>query len=166
MVETLPYTYTTEEEITRVFSSTGVTLRIDDLDPLVLTDFWTEICSEATDIANTYLEVFYEPEDLNTSFWVRSRCKWIGAYLLSLRRGNPALFLQRYEEVLEDFQRVFQGELIIPRLPVREDFVPSMSNLVVDDRFLVQKLRIHPDISTGNLSSKQHISYYPAIDLL
>lgn len=165
-VEVLTYVYTTEAEVQRVLSATGVDLRVDDLLGDTLSDFWTDITSEATDIINQYCELFYDPSDLYTSHWVRSRARWIGAHLLSQRRGNPALFQSRIDEIYNDLEGVFDGTLIIPRLPTREDVIPSMSNLIVDDRFRVSKTRVHPEISTGETSGRQHLSYYPPTDML
>lgn len=165
-METIPYTYITRADIESVFSHTGVSLRVDDLtNSTVLDNFWNELIYEATDIINQYCEMFYAPSDLATSYWVKTRAKWVGAYLLSQRRGNPALFLQRYEEIIEELIAVSQGELLIPRLPTREDLVPTLSNQVVDDRFRIRKLRTHPEISTGNSSGRQDLSIEPTIDM-
>lgn len=159
MPEALQYTYTSQAEIEFAWSSIGVTLRIDDLSGTQLRDFWLDLIAEATDIVNQYCLHYYSESDLNNSRWVRSRCKWIGAYLLSQRRGNPAVFRERYEEVISDLEKVYNGSISIPRLPTSSDMTPALSNLVVDPTFLHKQLRVHPNISTGGTSARQDLSY-------
>jgi hypothetical protein len=157
-LEVLPYIYTDQDAIERLYSENGVSLSLDDLTGAEQTTFWTEITSEATDVVNQYAELYYAPIDINDSSWVQRRATWIAAYFLSQRRGNPAIFGDRYDEIIEELKAVYRGELLIPRMPTREDMTPAMSNLIVDDRFRVHKLRVHPTISTGGVSSRQDMS--------
>lgn len=158
MVESLTYEYTTRAEMDRIFSASGVSLRIDDLsDPDDVTIF-TEIIGEATEMVNYYCSLNYEEIDLNDSFMVRRWATWIACYLLSQRRGNPAVFSDKYEEVLAMMEEVSNFTRIIPRLPTREDLTPAMSNLHIDDRFRTHKIRVHPTISTGGTYGKQDLS--------
>ena len=154
--------YTSQDEIDRLFSTVGVSLRTDDLESIDLTAYWTELTEEVTETINQYAEMYYAPADLVTSRWVRSRATWLGAHYLSMRRGNPALFLARYEDIITDLENVALGNVIIPSLPTRADMTPTMSNLIVDERFVVKKLRVHPVISAGGNDSRQDPAYiYP-----
>jgi hypothetical protein len=157
-VETLSQVYTTQAEIERIYSNLASSLQIDDVDIDEVSDFWTELTEDATDIINQYAESYYDPTDMVNSRWVRTRASWVGCYLLSQRRGNPSLFADRFEIIIDELQRVYRGDLIIPRLPTREDMTPAMSNVVIDDRFRVHKIRVHPTISTGGTSGKQDLS--------
>lgn len=157
-VETLASIYTSEEEVTRLFSSLGIELRLDDLMGSDLATYWTEVTCDATDKVNEYCEIYYEPTDMVNNRWVRTRATWICAYLVSQRRGNPAQFFTRYEEIIGELLAVLEGRLLIPRLPTRADFTPAMSNQVVDDRFALHKLRTYQTISTGGISSRQDLS--------
>lgn len=160
--EVLTHYYTTQAEVERAYSSTGVTLALDDLSGSKLRDFWVDIRSETTDFFNQYCEMYYDPEDLVDSVWVRSRAKWVGAYYVSMRRGNPAIFRERFEQIERDLLKIYNGSLMIPRLPTREDMTPAMSNLTVDPVFRHKQLRVYPDISTGGTSSRQDIAFrYP-----
>lgn len=159
MVETLSYTYTSRSEMNELLSSVGVDFRLDDLsDPSSEDAVVLNIVSEATDMVNFYCGRIYDEVDLNDSMLARRWATWIGVYLLSQRRGNPSLFEDRYQEVLAMMEKVTEGTFIIPRLPTKADFTPAMSNLHVDDRFRVHKLRVHPTISTGGTSSRQDLS--------
>ena len=152
MVESLAYTYTSELEMQRLFSVEGITYRIDDVEDPTLTI--EDIIGESTEIINFYVNTFYEELDLSNSYLVRRWATWIACYLLSQRRGNSSQFESKYTEILEFLDAISQGNRIIPRLASREDFTPAMSNLHVDDRFKVHKLRVHPTISTGGSSGK------------
>lgn len=162
-VETLTHVYTTEAEIERIaYGDNGTNLIMDDLSVSNKATLWSEICEDASDFINEFAELRYAPEDLAGSRWVRTRAAWIGAYFLSQRRGNPALFVNRFDEITDELQRVADGQIIIPRLPTREDFTPAMSNMIVHDYFNIHKLRVHPSISTGGGGKNQDLSpVYP-----
>lgn len=158
MPTALSYLYTTKAECLRRYGDVGLKSIVQDLGASDTVEFWTELTSEATDVINTYCLVFYNAADLYNSRWVRSRATWIGCYLLSQRRGNPAQFIPRYQEIMEELLMVMEGRLMIPGLATSNDFAPAMSNLQVDDRFAVSKIRVEQIISTGGTSSRQNLS--------
>ena len=158
-VEVLTKTYVTQEEIERIsYGSLGIELITDDIVGNEKDEWWREITEEATDYINQFCELRYAPEDLVDSRWVRSRATWVAAYFISQRRGNSPIFVDKFDEITDELQRVADGRIIIPRLPTREDFTPAMSNLVVHDWFQIHKLRVHPSISTGGTSSRQDLA--------
>ena len=158
-VEVLTYTYTTKDEIERIaYGNQNSILRVDDLSVSEQTTLWTEITEEATLYIEQFAMMYYFPEDLANSRWVRSRAAWVGAYFLSQRRGDPAMFVNRFDEITDELQRVAYGDIIIPNLATREDMTPSVSNLIVHDWFGVSKLRVHSMISTGGASGRQDTS--------
>ena len=73
-------------------------------------------------------------------------------------RRKAALFIEKYDETIKLLEEVYKFNRIIPRIPTREDLTPAMSNMHVDDRFRVHKLRVHPTISTGGTYGKQDLS--------
>ena len=166
MTTELTYTYTTKEEIARLYGSNGQQSIIQDLAASNLSSWWTELISDASDIVNQYCLVYYQASDLSNSRWVRTRTTWIAAYLLSQRRGNPALWGLRYEQIIDELLMVMHGEIQIPGLPTRADFTPAMSNLVVDDHFQISKIRVQPFISTGGTHANQQIAYRWPFDWL
>jgi hypothetical protein len=162
----LTYTYTTREEIQRLYGSSGQQAIIQDLSGSNISSWYTELIADASDIINQYCLVYYHAEDLGNSRWVHTRATWIAAYLLSQRRGNPALWGGRYAEILEELRMVLAGLIQIPGLPTRSDFTPAMSNLVIDDHFQISKIRVQPFISTGGVGSNQQIAYRWPFDYL
>lgn len=153
--------YTTEAEVTRLFSSLGVENRVDDLtDAGDLEDLWEDITEDATSMINQYCENFYTSLDLNGSRWVRIRATYIACHILSYRRGNPSLFRDRYEQILEELEKVSIGSLLIPSLPTRSDFTPAMTNVAVNDKYYIDKIRVHSTISTGGSSGRQSVQPY------
>lgn len=165
-VETLQYVYTSQDEIERLFSVVGVSLRVTDLGGQNRNTYWTEVCSEATDIINQYCNVFYDADDLANSRWVRSRATWIALVLLCRRKGNspPAGIMNRYNEIMEELNKVLLGIFQIPRVPTTSNMLPSMSNLRVDDRFYTRKLRVNPNISTGGTDGSQDMDWWWSYD--
>lgn len=103
---------------------------------------------------------FFSPEDMATSQFVNSRTTWIAAHLLSKRRGNPHYFEDLYMEAIRELEAISTGELSPPNeIPLRSYITPSMSNLIVDERFGVSKLRVRDFISVGGTYPDQHIAY-------
>tara|TARA_R110002020_G_scaffold62712_4_gene167501 strand:+ start:101 stop:634 length:534 start_codon:yes stop_codon:yes gene_type:complete len=152
----LSYAYTSEAEIKRILSSSGFDLRLDDLSNDL--DTVTDLINEATDLVNFYCGLHYDESDLEGSTLVRRWTTWIACYLLSQRRGNPAIFADRMGEVLALLEEVARHDRILPRLPTREDLTPAMSNVHIDDKFRTHKIRVHPTISTGGTYGKQDLS--------
>ena len=166
MPNNLAYTYTDKEAIMRLYGNSGVQSNIQDLNSFNLQEWWIEVVSDASDVINQYCWELYLPEDLATSRWVKTRATWIGAHILSQRRGNPALFGVRYQEILGELLMIKEGALKIPELPTRYDMSPAMSNLVVDDFFQVAKIRVQQTISSGGTSGRQDLAYlWPWYDI-
>lgn len=166
MVETLANTYTTEEEIVNVLSQAGIDFDLDDLSAPLRTQAVKEFIEDATDIINQHAAIRYEETDLANSRWVHSRASWIAAWLFSQRRGNPApdSLANRYEIILDELREVRNDNLDIPRLATKSNFVPSISNFKIDDRFGVRKIRVQTQISSGGTYSEQDIDTLNNLD--
>lgn len=148
-------TYTTQEEMERLFGSTAIDLRTDDeADP---SQAITDAIYDATLQINTYCQGRYDPTYMAQSQWVRRNATYLACYFLSKRRGNPEQYEGDYDRIMSQLQAVANGQIIIPNLQVRSDFTPSMSNLRVDDRFSVNKIRVESTISTGGSSGRQDV---------
>ncbi len=160
MVESLAYLYTSQTEIERLMSIKSAELYVDDIglgiadDPLI----WTDVIEAATDTVNIYAQKYYTESVLANSAWVHRVATWIGAHYLTQRRGNPGAYETLYDEAIELLERIKSGDLQIPRAELRDVMVPAMSNLRVDDRFVVNKLRVQPSISVGPRTDNQDIA--------
>lgn len=150
--------YVTLDEVQLRFSEAGITLRLDDLPPEKLDDAFEQVAGDVEDVIDQYCQHFYLDDDLKNSPWVRRRASWLFCYFLSMRRGNAAIFQNRYNEIIDELERVAAGRLLIPGLPYRADMTPALSNLVVDERFYISKIRVQPSISTGGTSGRQALS--------
>lgn len=159
-VETLSYTYTSETEINRLIRTTDKTLNLDDDgDGTAETDALSDIINEATDVVNTYCLKFYEASAMADNLWVRRHCTAIACWLLSQRRGNAAKMQKKYDRAIEQLERVFKGEMQIPRLPYRANMDPALSNYVVDERHPVGQSRVQPSQSVGGTYSGQPLDW-------
>lgn len=152
----MPTQYTSRTEMNRLFSAQGVEFRLDDA--FSCEDDLNFFIDDASSTVDQYASQVYLPADMYTSKWVRIRTTWIACHLLSQRQGNPSLFFGRYEQILDELQRVAQQALIIPELSTREDMVPTMSNIEHDPRYREKTLRVESTVSTGSTSSKQDLS--------
>lgn len=155
-LEVLSEVYTSKAEIESLLSFSGVDVRLDDLGEADMIQTILEIAEEATDVVNEHCLGRYKSTDMVDSRWVHSAATWIACYLLSQRRGNPALFSDRYQQIITRLEDVQRRRKHIPRLGTREDLTPAVSNVRVDDRFIKAKVRVERSISTGGTYSNQH----------
>lgn len=161
MVEILTYTYTSQAEIERIWSSAAAMLRTDDdQDGVAESGVWDDVVNEATDTINFYCEKWYEPQDMAQNLWIRRAATWIGAHLLSQRRGNPGQYTDRHDRIIAFLEEVCAGKKQVPRLAQRADFTPALSNLRVDHRFATKKIRVQQQTSTGGTSGRQDADPY------
>lgn len=162
---TLTNTYTTEDEMDRLFSVQGVDLRTEDLDTNDRAQAIIDVIEDTTETFNSYLEAYYLDTDLKNSPWVRQRATYWACYLLSKRMDNAPNFADRRREILEELQQLaagsaLSGGLRIPRLATRGEHVPRMTNQHIDQWFHQQKLRTVSFISVGQSFTNQNIAHH------
>lgn len=171
-LETLPYYYTTQAAIEAKLTAAGAMLAVDhdqsgSVDQSDESTVWDDVTSEATDIVNLYALELYNDYDLAKSLWVHRQATWIGCHLLSLERGNPSpgTFQTQFERAIENLTKIHSQEFRIPRLPVRSDNTPALSNQAIDNWWFENKARVIPSISTGGRSSRQDMdqTFVPGI---
>lgn len=160
MPTALAYTYTSQEEIQRLYSVQGVKAIISDLAGPNVAYMWEELIADATTMIDAYLGAIYNPIDLMNSYWIRQRATWIAAFRLSQRKGQPDLFSQRYEEIMEELVKAQALAILVPNVPTSINMAPSMSNTYVDPRFSIDKIRVYEQISTGPSYAGQSTSYW------
>ena len=156
-IETLPYALTTTAEMKRLWGATGFNLRASDQPfpggPLTTeeTAAVQDCIDEASDECFARIGMWHDinVEATSNNLWLRRRATTIACHFLSERRGNPANFTDKYERALADLDKVMSGGLVIPRLPFKADLAPGMSNISIDDRFVVKKIRVAEQTSTG-----------------
>lgn len=160
-LETLTYQYTDRPKIERLYSSVAVANQTNDVTGTNLSTLvWADIVGDVTTLIDSYCAVWYNPSDLATSYWVQTRAQWLGAWILSQRRGNTERFAKRVEMFMEELERVRLGVLQIPNLPTRADFTPAMSNVYVDSYAGIHKIKVIQSISTGGFGSRQETSWF------
>ena len=164
MPETIAYLYTTQAEMERLYGRKGLAELINDIGGANIAEWWIEIAADATTTIDAYASQVYNPVDLYTSRWVRTRATWIGCFRASQRKGNPDLFSQRYDEIIEELEKVRTQELIIPNLPTSSDLTPAMSNVFIDARYEIDKIRVLSSISTGGTSGRQSVAWQTVAD--
>ncbi len=159
MPETITYLYTTQAEMERLYGKQGLAALIGDIGGANIAEWWLEIAADATTQIDAYASQIYNASDLYTSRWVRTRATWIGCFRASQRKGQPDLFSQRFAEIMEELEKVREQEIIIPNLPTSFDMTPAMSNVYIDARYEIDKIRVLPTISTGGAGSRQSLAW-------
>ena len=157
----IPAGMTNEDRIQRLYGELGLGNILDDVSSLTEDHVIDQFISDAEQTINVRIGRFFSPSNLANSDWACSRATWIAAYLISKRRGNEHYFESLYEMALRELDAMATGEIPpIADIPLRTDTLPSMSNLVVDDRFYSAKLRVKPFVSVGSSSPNRHESYF------
>lgn len=171
-IETLTSTYTSQNEMERLLSADGVSLRADDDGDGInesnanpggaIVTVIQDAIDDATEKIDEYLADIYYESAMAESLWIRRRAAVLGCYALSMRRGNPPLFAGKVVEIIADLEAIRLGKRRVPRLATREDFTPGISQPRVDDRFMIRKIRIDEQISTGGRPNRRDraVTYY------
>lgn len=148
------YRLTSREEIARMYSTIGVTLRMDDLVTENESDMMLELVNAASETVASYTLKYYNTDKIVNSPWIRRRATIIACYYLSMRRANGTQFTREYQLVIEELER-FLGPKppIIPGqdgnpVPVRTSMIPTVSSYIIDDRLRYEKLRVRQQYST------------------
>lgn len=102
---------TSQEEIERLFSSDGVDNHLEDLVGDNFATTLNEILVRASERVMLYMRPHYAIADVVGNYWVREQATYIAAHLISLRCGNPSLYTDMFQLVLDDLERVRRGEL-------------------------------------------------------
>lgn len=153
--------FTSQDELDRLFSQSGIDLRIDDLtdtptleddspDPLYKGTALNEFIDDASEWMWQFLWLIYEESDVTNNKWVRRRATWIAAYFISMRRGNPGQFIDRYEQIKEELTAVYNRQMFVPDAPVKVTTQPVISNFIIDNRGYAPVERVLPFNSMGS----------------
>lgn len=137
--------YTSQAEIEDIFSISGADLHTDDI--IDNPSFWEKLCERATSRVNQYLMGLFSAENLQNHVRIREIATYIACYLLSIRRGNPALYRGEYEECLADLENMQTGNLYLD-IPRRQSHRVVMQNVVIDNRYFRNPNRVEPLTST------------------
>lgn len=164
-------TFTSREEIERVYSTIGVALRLDDMETSDADTMMSEIVDAATATIASYLLMFYDMAAVSDVSWVRRRATIIGCYYLSMRRANGTQFNAEYQRIMEELQQFLKyPHPMIPGddgypAPVRTSNIPTASSYIVDDRNRRRKLRVNKDYTTKNYPGQYIYWQLPSSDV-
>lgn len=152
----LQYTYTTEEEMVRLFGHLGSESFIDDISASD-SEYWTELIESVTGTINQYLAGVYDPVDLAQSPWVRRRATYLAAHEHSIRKGNPGIYNTNKDEILAELIDAKEGNIFIG-VAMSAGIRPVMQNVMHDNRFLYNSIRVL-NVSSNRNFSGQNDSY-------
>ena len=153
------YGFTNETLIDTLYSELGIDNMFSDIVGSYSTQL-DQFIRDAEQFIIYRLGRFYAPEDMVGNQWVESKATHIAAHFISCRAGQEYYFQYFFELAKQELDAIATGE-IPPSLdiPLRNHTYPAMSNLHVDDRFGVEKLRVVGQISTGQSYPGQFIAY-------
>ena len=136
-------------------SITIATLRTGDATPL--DDAILRACEEI----NKYTHDYYSMAQLGRSNLVNQWATYLAAYYLSMRRGNPALFITEKEDAIAELKEIRSGDLRLPGIPMRRSLAPIWSSLRADPRYTWNVLRVERGSSTRTPATtlRQNIDY-------
>jgi hypothetical protein len=155
------YTFTSQEEITRLLSLDGSNQWIDDLTLSDTNDFLVEVIADATLTCMQYLGKLYDPANLQSSYWVRRRATYIAAYHFTKRRGDPGLYGEDYQRSILELEQASDGLIQVPDMAYSAGMLAVMQNVVIDMRYLQNKTRVRESASTDTSGREYLMSAFP-----
>ena len=149
-------TYCTKSDISALWDPADLLASVDDDASGTYSPtedgYITRAIERAAGRMNAYLEQRYKLADLAANAWCRDANAAIAAYLLSIRRGDPApapLQLQ-YDAYMSDLYEISRGLLGVPEAPPSLEMIPTVSNFRIDPRQSRAKVRRVSEISSGS----------------
>jgi hypothetical protein len=149
-------TYCTKPDIESLWDPADLLASVDDDTSGTLNatelGYITRAIERAAGRMNAYLELRYRLADLTGNAWCRDANAAIAAYLLSIRRGDPApVPLQsQYDGYMSELYDISRGRLNVPEAPQSLEMIPTVSNFRVDPRHSRATVRRISEISSGS----------------
>jgi hypothetical protein len=150
-----PILFTSDEEMDRQISVSGVEWHVDDQSDDA--DVRLEVRERATGTAKAKLNKLFADSDLANSPWVRHRVTIIACYYLSIRRGNVSIYESMHFEALDDFDKLINGEYFIQELPVSNSPPIMVQNYRTDNRFPFTPVRVDLLNSTKTVAGQTNL---------
>jgi hypothetical protein len=154
--------YTSLAEIQRLFSVDAVENRRDDYTALEpdYVDTMNEIIIRAHYEVKSIINKLFDDSVAKPHPWIRARATYIGAYLLSIRRGNDSQYFNEYLEALEDLTALVNGERYLDDLPANVTSQAVFLNVSSDNRYPFTPMRIDPISATPDVSGVRFVQRY------
>jgi len=167
----IPVEYCTADELRRQISYYGLVSWSDHAQDGVEDDaVITDAIQEASQEIDMYATQRYSNVSIGSapsladSPLVRRWAVTLACYFLSMKRGNPPpeSLLNQAERLLDPINgilvRVATGKLQLPGVPLRGDLFPAWSNLAVDRRWPISKVRVTEANSSDAKTSRSRDS--------
>lgn len=145
--------FCSEEDLRYVLSEVGVDLRVIDnagfeAASAVEAGYITRALTQGTTKVKRYCNQ-YDPADLATTWSVNEWASIIAARWLCSRRGNPvpSSLEKMYDETMEELELVKGGTLLIEDIGYRSPAWPTLTNVRVDQRYRLRKVRVESPLS-------------------
>lgn len=148
------YLFCTQADVEAFLSVDGVLGRLDDdasgANSATESGYLTTIIRWVTSRIHLHCTA-YEASVLAESWVINQYAAIMAAYYASARRGNPpsGTLSQMYEEVMADLGKIKSGEFALPDAAKRDSAFPAWSNMSIDSRRAVHKMRVEPSLSSN-----------------
>lgn len=165
----LTYQYTSSEEIVALASQFAVNTRLDDNDDVAvqateLVRLTTNIVNYATSEINLFVGERYTMAALAESWFIHHAATVRGAVFLCQRRFNsvPESLEDEWVRIERLLQRIHDHKLSLADIPELESDQPIMSNVTIDDRYRVRRIRVQRPISDNRQSPYPQRNHWPS----
>lgn len=154
------------DDVTSIISDFAVNANVDDNRTGELStderQFLADAIEQATSRIQFALAQWYNLSTLPGNTWLKWCCAVISAVRLFRRRGDtaPDGLINTYNEYVTDLQAVQDNKAIIPSdngsdaQLLSQNAGIQMSNLRIDSRYAIRKVRVVPRSSIGDQRSK------------
>lgn len=154
-------TFTTDQEIENLLSENGVNLRTLNIASGQIGAFLLRCIQRAIHEVRLYTDQKYAPADIEDLAIVRDWVTYIACYYLTKREGNPGLYAGDYDEIIFKLEQLRDGITQLPGVEHRNNYPALMQNVIVDNRFSSNQIRVvrHGSTTTKGVEhlAAQHI---------
>ncbi len=159
----LSTTYCTQDDMSRKVGANALRNWTDhDKTGAIDTNVIADAINQATQEIDAYAGQRYSQTGLSSSTLINRWATILACYFCAQNRGNepPNQLAVEFDRLMNPefglLIKVSQGKYQLPRVALRSDMRPTMSNLKVDRRFTQTKIRVEQQGSTDQTTTMPH----------
>jgi hypothetical protein len=152
--------YSSEAEVMRLLGERSIAMMMEDWESTDKSAVWNQLLQTVDANIDQFITQHYRRSAVISNTWVRTNATFMTAHLLSLRRGNPGVYLRANEEAYERLNDIRNGRLHIPGAAPLGRQAPVVRNYRMQN-FMHHPVRVIESKSTGAVYEGTSYAFEP-----
>lgn len=152
--------FSSEAEVARIMGRFALELIMEDWDAYDQSPVWEDILSYADETILPYVTQSYNVPELRRNSYIRRRATMLACHQVSQRRGNPGLYLQQVNSIMEELEEIRKNRLHVPGAKPIGNLGPVVRNYTMQP-YIYHPQRIQKLKSTGDSYAQEKIDWHP-----